>query len=419
MPFALCESSAAMLHDTHIRSVHAVAPPLLPLRRRRGPAVLDEASGALIGRRPAAARSMAPRRSLARKENEILTSATVRRFPGTLGSVRRRANRVRAARITVTCCLAIAILSGCASEPVPTLDEVRTLLAAGQVDESVEAMRAMIDAGDRSGETLFLYGRTLSRLGRAGQAVWALDEAMNLEDWVVPAGVALASSCSQWENWDLALETLARVRDERPDDPEEDLGTRLLEARIRLNTRRMNEEALSLLEEIVEDFPESEMALRMKAVASPGGSGRGLRDDPGGRSASERRGGGRGRFGRRGGRRRADGRGGRSRRRRGGGPRGSRSCPGRGRVRRRRGGRGERGGGRRCRGDRCGRRGRVLVQRTDQLQARGRRHRRGGGDRLVLPREVSGVSWRPERSDPALRGARQERSKPRRPEAGL
>ena len=210
---------------------------------------------------------MAPRRSLARKENEILTSATVRRFPGTLGSVRRRANRVRAARITATCCLAIAILSGCASEPVPTLDEVRTLLAAGQVDESVEAMRAMIDAGDRSGETLFLYGRTLSRLGRAGQAVWALDEAMNLEDWVVPAGVALASSCSQWENWDLALETLARVRDERPDDPEEDLGTRLLEARIRLNTRRMNEEALSLLEEIVEDFPESEMALRMKAVA--------------------------------------------------------------------------------------------------------------------------------------------------------
>ena len=167
----------------------------------------------------------------------------------------------------MTCCLAIAILSGCASEPVPTLDEVRTLLAAGQVDESVEAMRAMIDAGDRSGETLFLYGRTLSRLGRAGQAVWALDEAMNLEDWVVPAGVALASSCNQWENWDLALETLARVRDERPDDPEEDLGTRLLEARIRLNTRRMNDEALSLLEGIVEDFPESEMARRMKAVA--------------------------------------------------------------------------------------------------------------------------------------------------------
>ncbi|MCR9094248.1 MAG: tetratricopeptide repeat protein [bacterium] len=181
--------------------------------------------------------------------------------------MRRRANRVRAARFPLTCCLVVAILSGCASEPVPTLDEVRTLLAAGQVDESVEAMRAMIDAGDRSGETLFLYGRTLSRLGRAGQAVWALDEAMNLEDWVVPAGVALASSCNQWENWDLALATLARVRDERPDDPEEDLGTRLLEARVRLNTRRMNDEALSLLEGIVEDFPESEMARRMKAVA--------------------------------------------------------------------------------------------------------------------------------------------------------
>ncbi|MEM9177945.1 MAG: hypothetical protein AAGC67_22315, partial [Myxococcota bacterium] len=202
--------------------------------------------------------------SIPRKENEILYSETVRR-PSPVQSGLLRG--MRPVSIAAALGLIVALTSACASEPVPTLDDVRTLLAAGQVDESIEAMRAMIDAGDRSGETLFLYGRTLSQLGFGGQAVWALDEAMSLEEWVVPAGVQLARVCSQWENWDLALETLARVRDERPDDPEEDLGTRLLEARIRLNTRRMNEEALSLLEEVVEDFPESEMALRMKAVA--------------------------------------------------------------------------------------------------------------------------------------------------------
>ncbi len=159
------------------------------------------------------------------------------------------------------------LLGGCASEPVPTLEDVRSLVVAGQIDESIEAMRAMIDAGDRRGELLFFYGQALTRLGRTGQAVWALDEAMKLEEWVVPAGVTLARACSRWENWDLALDTLERVREERPDDPEEDLNTRLLEARIRLNSRRMNEEALALLDQIIEDFPESEMALRMKAVA--------------------------------------------------------------------------------------------------------------------------------------------------------
>ncbi len=145
--------------------------------------------------------------------------------------------------------------------------EVRQLQGTGQVEASIELLRELIGRGERSGEILFRYGRALAAKGYPGQAVWALDAAMDDPDWLVPASHQLAMDAARSENFDLALNVLDRLRNERADSHDEDLRARLLETRVLLKSRRAYEEALDLIEPILDDFPDDEEAIRLKAVA--------------------------------------------------------------------------------------------------------------------------------------------------------
>lgn len=174
---------------------------------------------------------------------------------------------VPALALTTALTLSMAGLLACQSEPVDRLEEIRRLQSSGAIAESIEPLAEMIEAGDLRGETLYRYGRALSVTGQAGRAVWALDSALEDPDWFVNASHQLALNASASGNHDLALETLRRLEAEREDDHAEDIPARLLEIRVLIATRRMYDEALEQVELFLDEYPENEEAIRLKAVA--------------------------------------------------------------------------------------------------------------------------------------------------------
>lgn len=164
------------------------------------------------------------------------------------------------------CAVLALALAGCADSPEEKLAEVRELQLVGRIQESVPILIDLIESGHRDGEILLRYGRALSLLGENGRSVWAFDAAREYEDFFVLASHELASIAFRTRNFDFALEVLGRLRDERPDAFEDDLSLRLLEVRTLVRIRRMNERALERLDALLEDFPEEEEAIRLKAV---------------------------------------------------------------------------------------------------------------------------------------------------------
>lgn len=161
----------------------------------------------------------------------------------------------------------VLALTACAPTTEERIQEVRALQNSGQIDASIPLLIELIESGERDGEILYRYGRALSMTGQPGRSVWALDSAMEDPKWLVVAGHQLAQDANRAENYDFALEVLARMRDERADSHDADLTARLLEARVLLNARRFYAEALEQIETILDDFPDEEEAVRMKAVA--------------------------------------------------------------------------------------------------------------------------------------------------------
>ena len=155
---------------------------------------------------------------------------------------------------------------GCTQSVEDRLSEVRRMQNQGRIEESVEILTELIDAGERDGEVLYRYGRALSLIGRPGRAAWALDAAQSDPEWLVFAAHQLALDAYRGANYDYALEVLERLRDERTDSHDADLAARLLEVRVLLNTRRFYEDALEKVEAIIDDFPDDQEAVRLKAV---------------------------------------------------------------------------------------------------------------------------------------------------------
>ncbi len=175
--------------------------------------------------------------------------------------------RLQRSALSVCILLTCTALAGCSRPPEDPLDEIRAMHEAGRVDESIDQLIEMIEKGDRRGETLYRYGRALSLTGRPGRAVWALDTALEDPDWFVHASHQLAMNASRAQNHDLALAALRRLREERTDDPDEDIPARLLEIRVLLDSRRNYEEALEQVEALLDEHPDIEEAVRMKGVA--------------------------------------------------------------------------------------------------------------------------------------------------------
>ncbi|MAG33964.1 MAG: hypothetical protein CL908_24045 [Deltaproteobacteria bacterium] len=159
------------------------------------------------------------------------------------------------------------VLGGCAQSTEEQLGQIRRLQSSGRIEESIPLLAELIDSGNRQGEILYRYGRALSLTGYQSRSIWALDAAMSDPDWLVNASHQLALNAFRARNYDFGLEILERLRNERADSHEDDLPARLLEARTLLATRRHFEEALEQIELILDDFPDEDEPLRLRAVA--------------------------------------------------------------------------------------------------------------------------------------------------------
>ena len=169
--------------------------------------------------------------------------------------------------LTLAVCTTIGACTGSNQDP---LEEIRAQQLSGQIEASIPLLIELIASGNRDGEVLYRFGRALSLTGKSGRSFWALEAAMSDPDWLVPAAYELAFNAYRSSNFELALETLDRLRNERSDSHDEDFPARLLEVRAFLNTRRDYAEALELTEAILEDEPEEQIeeeAVRLKGVA--------------------------------------------------------------------------------------------------------------------------------------------------------
>lgn len=164
------------------------------------------------------------------------------------------------------CVLVTLLFLGCTQSVEDRLSEVRQMQREGLIDESLEILTELIDAGELDGEILYRYGRGLSLVGRPGRAAWALDAAQSDPEWLILAAHQLALDAYRGANYELALEILERLKKERTDSHDADLGARLLEVRALLQTRRFYEDALEKIETIIDDFPGNQEAIRLKVV---------------------------------------------------------------------------------------------------------------------------------------------------------
>ena len=100
--------------------------------------------------------------------------------------------------------LPLLLLVACGSgDP---LEEVRTMQTAGRYAESLELLRRLVAERPEDAEVYYLYGATLVQSGDPSLAQFALRRAMEDEEWIVPAGLLLASSLLATQNSDAAVD---------------------------------------------------------------------------------------------------------------------------------------------------------------------------------------------------------------------
>ncbi len=187
--------------------------------------------------------------------------------PQPLRSVRSPRAAWRLGKAAFAAIGSLCALAACSPSVEDRLEEVRALQASNQMEESIPLLIELIESGHREGEILYRYGRALSLIGRPERSVWALDAAREDPAWFVPASQQLAIDAHRGGNYEFAMEVFERLHEEAPEEGENDLFALLLEARVLLDSQNHFEEALELVDTILERFPEEETAVRMKAVA--------------------------------------------------------------------------------------------------------------------------------------------------------
>ncbi|HKK52203.1 MAG TPA: hypothetical protein VKA74_11480, partial [Myxococcota bacterium] len=169
-----------------------------------------------------------------------------------------------AARTGLGIWLMLSLLSGIAcSSSLPTLDEIRSLQAAGRYQESIEPLRQLIDEEPGDPERLHLYGKALSSIGRYGLALWSLDAAMEHPDHLLPAGKLFVNALILSEAWEAAEEACEEILEVVGEDA--DILT--LRARARQGSRRDYEGALADADRVLELEPDNKAVLIPRTVA--------------------------------------------------------------------------------------------------------------------------------------------------------
>lgn len=155
----------------------------------------------------------------------------------------------------------------CARSDADRIEEIRALHREQRLEESLPLLVELIESGNRDAETFYRYGGALSLTGHPERATWALDAAMADPVWVVRAGQQLAVNAYRSGNLEFGLETLERLEQSRPEGDEAALPELLLRARMMIETNTRYEEALEVLEDVMDRFPDEDEAVRLKAAA--------------------------------------------------------------------------------------------------------------------------------------------------------
>jgi tetratricopeptide (TPR) repeat protein len=163
--------------------------------------------------------------------------------------------------LAAAACLLSAPLAGCgSSDPVAV---VRELHAQGRYLESLEPLRELVEARSDDPEVNYLYGLALTQTQQAGLAPFALRKAMESGEWLVPAGLVLATVELETANPEAAVEVATRVLDAEPDH----VAALALRARAQATSRRHFDRALADAERILELDPDNLEGLMLRAVA--------------------------------------------------------------------------------------------------------------------------------------------------------
>lgn len=158
-------------------------------------------------------------------------------------------------------------VGACARSLEDRLAEIRALHRSRQIQASIPLLIDLIESGVEDGEVYYRYGRALDAVGQPERSIWALDAAMDDPKWRVRAGQQIAIGAARSKNFELGLQVLERLERERPDGEEVELPELLLHARMLVETNRRYEEALEILEEVLDRSPDEDEAIRLKAAS--------------------------------------------------------------------------------------------------------------------------------------------------------
>jgi predicted Zn-dependent protease len=89
-------------------------------------------------------------------------------------------------------CGALVIGTGCLQESGDPLDEIRELHTLNRYEESLEALRALMDEDPTDPAVNYLFGKTLMHMGEPSLAIWPLRRAVQSPEYAFDAAMLIA-----------------------------------------------------------------------------------------------------------------------------------------------------------------------------------------------------------------------------------
>src|SRR3989442_4495386 len=155
-------------------------------------------------------------------------------------------------RATLTLAALASLLAfGCGGGIESRMARVRSLQEQGQFDDSIAELDQVLARDPGSGEANYRLGIALVQTGEPSRALWPLQKAAEASGYEISAGVLLASTYFQTQNFDEAIRSSDRVLAAAPDRP----AALRIRANANLAARRL-EAAYADTKRLVELYPQ-------------------------------------------------------------------------------------------------------------------------------------------------------------------
>jgi tetratricopeptide (TPR) repeat protein len=171
-------------------------------------------------------------------------------------------------RVLAALALLLGIASGCGGDIESRMTEVRALQDVGQFDASIDELKEILAIDPDLAEANYRLGLAQVQMGEPSRAIWALQKAAESSEYQIPAGVLLASTHLQTQNFDEAIRAATRALEA---DPDREAALRI-RAMAQLSARRLDA-ALEDTTRLVELYPD-EYKVRLMHAAVLGDLGR-------------------------------------------------------------------------------------------------------------------------------------------------